>query len=155
MAQKTWVAGDVVTAADTNTYLSGEGGAWSTWTPTLSQSGTVTCTVTHAKYARYGRFIVFYTALTATGTGTGAAAVTLSLPTAAASSGHVIPGGGLLFDATANLNYPGVSYLSSTTAVALVPTTAPGNGVIGIVEFTAALANGDLIQMSGAYEAAS
>jgi hypothetical protein len=33
MPDKTWIAGDVVTAADTNTYLTHTGAGWNTWTP--------------------------------------------------------------------------------------------------------------------------
>ena len=156
MAQKTSWNGATLTEADINLYLMGEGGAWTTWTPTVTQSVSVTVTVASARFARYGRTIIFRTALTVTGSGTASNAVSMSLPATSAASGFVIPGGGLIFDTTASLNYPGLTYLSSTTAVGLVPSATNANGVLGAVGgFTAGLAAGDLIQISGVYEAAS
>ena len=84
MAQKTSWNGAALTESDINTYLSGEGGAWTTWTPTLTQSGTVTATVTSAVYGRWGRLIVGQFRLSVTGTGTGSNAVTVSLPVTSA-----------------------------------------------------------------------
>jgi len=150
-----WSSGPV-TESDINTYLSHTGGAWNTWTPIITQSGTVSVTVTHARWFRAGRFITFYTALTATSSGTGSNNVTMSLPVTAAASGFTIPGSGLIFDNSASTNYPGIPYIASTTTVALVPSADNANGVLGSVGgFTAALAVGDLIQIAGTYEAAT
>lgn len=156
MAQKTFVAGDVLTASDVNTYLAGEGGAWTTYTPTLTQSGAVTKTVTYARYARFGRLIVFIVRLDVTGTGSANNAITISLPVTASVADVTIPGGGFVRDNSATTNYPGVSYLASTTTVSLIPTASNTNGVsIGQAEMTAALANTDVVEMAGVYEAAS
>lgn len=126
-------------------------GAWTTYTPTLTQSGSVTKTVTYAAYSRVGRTITFAVDLAATGTGTGANAVTVSLPVTAASSGAVPCGSGWIYDASVTTNYKGIAYLVTTTTVALV-----GNGGnLGASEFTAALASGDAVRISGSYEAAS
>lgn len=155
MADKTFTTA-TLSSADVNTYLSHTGDAWNTWTPAVVQSGAVTVTATHARYYRAGRFIIFYTALTVSGSGTSSNNVTMSLPVTAASSGHTIPGGGLIFDSTASTNYPGIPYLASTTTVALVPSADNANGVLGAVGgFTAALAASDLIQIAGCYESAT
>jgi hypothetical protein len=155
MAQKTWVAGDVVTAADTNTYLSGEGGAWTAWTPTVTQLGAVSVTVTSAVYGRWGRMIVGHLRLSVTGTGTAANAVTVSLPVTSARASVPVGSGGV-YDVSATLNYTGNVSLSSTTAFVFEP---QGLGVsanpIGVAGFTAALAAGDIIQAFFQYEAAS
>lgn len=156
MADKTAWSSGPISEADILLYLNHTGGAWNTWTPIVTQSATVSISITHARWFRAGRFITFYTALTATSSGTGSNNVTMSLPVTAASSGHVIPGGGLIFDASAATNYPGFPYLSSTTTVALVPSASNANGVLGSVGgFTAALVSSDLIQISGTYEAAT
>jgi hypothetical protein len=156
MAQKTAWDGATLTESDINTYLMGEGGAWSTWTPTLTQSGAVTKTVTRAVYARYGRTIHFNAQLAVTGSGTSSNSVTISLPVTAASAGFITIGGGYIYDATASLNYHGLAYLLSTTTMALSPSAVGvGLGVLGTVSFTAALANGDSVNISGTYEAAS
>lgn len=157
MAQKTWVAGDVVTAADVTTYLSGEGGAWSTWTPAITQSGAVTATVNHAVYGRWGRLIVASFRLTVTGAGTSSNAVAISLPvTAARSIGSV--GTGLIFDTSASLSYTGQCDIASTTTIQYSPQgvgVSPNSlGATGS-GFTAALAVGDVLTGFLTYEAAA
>ena len=156
MAQKTSWTGAALTQTDIVTYLMGEGGAWTTWTPTLTQSGSVTVTVTRATYARYGRTIHFNAVLSVTGSGTSSNEVLMSLPVTAASSAFIIGGAGYLTDASASLNYHGLPYLKTTTTVGLSPAAAAiGFGLYGTISFTAALASGDAINISGTYEAAS
>lgn len=155
MAQKTFVAGDVLTASDVNTYLMGEGGAWTTWAPTVTQSGTVTHTATRAKYARYGRTIHFSASLAITGSGTGANDITITLPVTSAASGIVI-GVGEVYDASVNTVYHGTLYAHSTTAVKIRGTSPAGSPFyLGSLSMTAGLANTDSITISGTYEAAS
>jgi hypothetical protein len=155
LAQKTAWDAAALTESDINTYLMHEGGAWTTWTPTLTQSGSVTVTVTRATYARSGRKIEFHASLAVTGTGTGANPILMSLPVTAASSGHPINGVGYIYDATVG-NYPGIAYLNSTTTVGLISSTAgAGLGLLGQITLTAALASGDSVFISGTYQAAS
>lgn len=142
--------------SDINTYLSHTGGAWNTWAPTLTQLGAVTVTATRATYFRAGRFIEFHATLAVTGSGTGSNSVLMSLPVPAASSGHSINGSGYITDASASTNYPGFAYLNSTTTVGLSPAgSSSGFGLLGFLTFTAALASGDGVQISGTYQAAS
>jgi len=155
LAQKTAWDAAALTESDIVTYLSGEGGSWSTWTPTLTQGVAVSKTVTQASYARYGRTIHFYIAVSCSSTGTAANEVTFSLPVTAASSGYIIPGGGLIYDVSAGFNYPGLSYLKSTTLVGLLPSAVTGTALLGATDFTAALVTSDLVQMCGTYQAAS
>lgn len=155
MAQKTAWDGATLTESDINTYLMGEGGAWTSWTPTVTQSGSVTVTNTRSRYARYGRTIHFTAQLSVTGSGTGSNAITISLPVTAAASAQMV-GVGLLVDSSASLIYPSVLLASSTTALQMRDTTAVGaDGRLGFAVFTAGLASGDTIQISGTYEAAS
>lgn len=155
MAQKTSWNLATLTESDINTYLMGEGGAWSSWTPTVTQSGSVTVTVTRARFARYGRKIEFYALLSVTGSGTAANEVLMSLPVTASTSAYVINGAGYIVDASATTQYPGIAFLKTTTTVGLVPSNVTGIGLLGALGFTAGLASGDTIQISGTYEAAS
>ena len=155
MAQKTFVAGDVLTASDVNTYLMGEGGQWTSWTPTVTQSGTVTATVTYARYARYGRTIHFEAFLSITGTGTGANDITVTLPVTA-SYGDGAIGNGTVYDASTNILYHGTLTKTSTTVAKIIAISGAGSPFyLGSASFTAALANPDNISISGTYQAAS
>lgn len=153
MAQDTTWAGAVLSEADINAFLMGEGGAWTTFTPTLVQSGAVTKTVTYASYARFGRLIVGNMLLTCTGAGTAANAVTIGLPVAASSGVTQAVGAGTLFDTSATLNYVGTAQLTSTTTMAIIA-NAQAN-YLGVSSFTAALASGDTIGVSFMYQAAT
>ena len=157
MAQKTSWNAAALTESDINTYLMGEGGAWTSWTPTVTQSGSVTVTNTRSRYARYGRTIHFSLSLSVTGSGTSTNAVLVSTPVTAAASTLVI-GTGWINDTSASTYYGGVAYLASTTTIALLPSATNANGVaLGQTGagFSAGLASGDLINISGTFEAAS
>jgi len=154
MAQYTLADGDYPTAAILNTYAMGEGGAWTSWTPTVTQSVSVTVTNTRSRYARYGRTIHFSLELTVTGSGTAANAVVFSLPATAASSSGVI-GIGYIDDDSATARFAGRVALASTTTFVLQPTSTDVRGSLGSATFTAGLASGDTIKISGTYEAAS
>ena len=154
MAQKTFIS-EILTASDVNTFLMGEGGAWTSWTPTVTQTGAVTVTNTRSRFARYGRTIHFTTSLTVTGSGTAGAAITVSLPVTAAASLETI-GQGFIFDSTANSNFPGMAFSLTTTTMVLRPTSISNvSGNLGTFDFTAGLAVSDVIVVSGTYEAAS
>jgi hypothetical protein len=155
MAQKTSWTGAALTESDINLYLAGEGGAWTTWTPTLTQSGTVTATVQHAVYGRWGRLIHCAFRLAVTGTGTGSNVVRVSLPVTAARANQY-GGSGFVYDGSAVLSYTGICTTGTTTALELTP---HGQGVsasaLGVASFTAALASGDVVGGAFTYEAAS
>jgi hypothetical protein len=133
-------------------------GAWSTYTPTLTQSGTVTATITRATWARYGRTIHFQVSLNVTGNGAANNFVTVSLPVAASASGFIVPGGGYLTDAAPGpANYAGITYLATATTAGLQSTNSTALGLLGGAgtPFAAALAPGDGYSISGTYEAAA
>jgi hypothetical protein len=154
MAQKVWT-NEALVASDFNTYLTGEGGAWTSWTPTVTQSGSVTVTNTRSRYARYGRLIIATWNLAVTGSGTGSNAVIVSLPVTAAAA-SVVFGSAQVFDTSAAQNYLALPYLASTTTVSLYTTsTDAADPRLGLTSFTAALASGDQITGTAIYEAAS
>lgn len=154
MAQKTFTS-TVLTSSDVNTYLSHEGGAFTSWTPAVVQSGSVTCTVNRAVYARAGRLIQYWYSLTVTGSGTGSNAITVTTPTTMASSALII-GTGHLYDSSATTFYGFHLYGSSTTVTQLYTTSTDTSSVaLGSAVFTAGLATGDLILGFGCYESAT
>lgn len=159
---RTWVAGEYPTAAQFNANIRDNQNAafplgvdaWTTFTPTLTQSGAVTKTVTYAKYQRVGRLIVVNVLLTCTGSGSAANQVIVGLPVTAALNSTIAPIGTMMVaDQSAGLNYTGALALASTTTVyGLVH--AAGN-VLGVSGFAAALASGDTVGYQAVYEAAS
>lgn len=157
-----WVHGPIagnattfVTAADDQgDFVSVDG--WEAYTPTLVQSAAVTKTVTYAKFMRIGRTIFGQMLLTVTGTGTAANAVKAGLPVAAATADPVVFGPAYVFDSSANLLYTAVATRATSTEVQFLATVnGAATAVLGAASFTAALATGDLINVSFHYEAAS
>jgi hypothetical protein len=167
VAWRTWVAGAVVTAAQLNQDIrdnlnawfplaSGSGVAWTAYTPTLTQTGTVTKTVTKARYTQIGKTVIGEVVLAVTGSGTGNSAITVSLPVTAASANNQSCGTGFIFDSSASLNYPAMAYLSSTSVLSLMDSTFPtlvASGQSGAA-FSVALASPDSVNVSFFYEAA-
>lgn len=126
--------------------------AWPSYTPTLTQFGTVTKTVTFSKYWKYGRTVVFETYLVATGSGTASNAISVSLPFTASAAGVVV-GSFYLYDSSAGVNRTCVAALNSTTTVSGVLDGSAG--YIGASGFTDALTSGDAILLYATYEATS
>lgn len=136
----------------------GSAGAWTSWTPTVTQSGSVTCTNTRSRYSRYGRTIHFSIDLIVTGSGTGNNAITISLPVTAAAAACVTGGSGTLYDASVPATYPFVAGPSTTSAFQLIDSaTASNTPQLGLTgsSMSAALATNDIIRCSCTYEAAS
>ncbi len=123
--------------------------AWTSYTPTLTQSGAVTKTVNYAKYIQMGKTVIVHLAVTCTGAGTAANAITVGLPVAASSV--YVTGSFWYLDAGTTV-YAGTVYGdTSTTSVHLFSTNNPNPfGVAPAV--TAAV--GDVITMQITYEAA-
>lgn len=148
----------------TNSLSSYDGSAWCstgpmsgamlTYTPTLTQSGAVTKTVTASGYVRLGRMVWGYVDLACTGSGTGANPVVIGLPITAALSTGVIGGIGYINDASASTVYVGAPTLSSTTTFSMYGTGGV-SGVLGAAQFTAALVSTDVVRASFMYQAAS
>jgi hypothetical protein len=160
---KTWVAGDVLTAAQMNAELRDallaafplSVNAWTTYTPTLTQSGAVTKTVTYGKYQRVGRMITAAVLLSCTGAGTAANAILAGLPVTAATPANVAIGSGWILDASTSNLYKAVIEVNSSTTVLFRPTSTVNNDKLGEAVMTAALAAGDLITFTATYESAA
>lgn len=157
---------NMVTAqADTNCLTVYSGAAWSTigpvhgvlttYTPTLTQSGAVTKTVTYASYIRIGRMIIGNIRLDVTGSGSAANAITISTPVTASSS-TVVVGSGYFFDASVGA-YSGSCALLTTSTFGIYATVTGGLNPLGATGAASAvaLASGDILNISFSYEAAA
>jgi hypothetical protein len=149
---------------DANTIGVYSGSAWSTigpvygaplsWTPVVVQGATPSLTVTTAAYTRTGRWVQCNFLVTITSAGTAATDVTVSLPVTAAA-GTTGYGNGFLNDASPAAEYPAITKLVSTTTMKLRYSGSASAGFLGSSAFTAALANGDTVEGSLTYIAAS
>jgi hypothetical protein len=136
----------------------GAGGGWTSYTPTLTQSGAVTKTVTYAKYEKVGRMVSVNVRLDVTGTGTANNGITITVPFTAATGG-LWTGAGVIYDFSASTIYPCIATLFTTGTFALSDATAGHTvnvyqGQTGSA-FSAALAASDAISFGMTYEAAS
>lgn len=132
-------------------------GAWTTWAPTVTQTGGVSLIVTDAKQSRgAGQIIHFDAYLLVTGSGTAGTDVVISLPVATSSRysvNHTF-GQGFIYDSSASTKHRGLVTWASSTSIKLQRTDAANDGYLGTLGFTAGLAAGDLISVHGFYEPA-
>lgn len=128
---------------------------WTTYTPTLTQSGAVTKTVTYAKYVQIGKTVTATVKLDITGIGTANNTIICTLPVIGAVSNNFVIGSGGVFDSSVSTFYYGVTYVTSTTTFGiLLCNGAVGNLVGGVGGgMTAALASGDIFTATVTYEA--
>ncbi|HSE46471.1 MAG TPA: hypothetical protein VLA89_14190 [Gemmatimonadales bacterium] len=139
--------------------------AWTGYTPTVTQGGTVTSFTTNtSKYKKIDRVVIAQGRITINNAGTAAGAndVTVSLPVTALDGTLEYSTTGAIFDSSANLIYAGAVRKASTTTLKLItirtgtaPLSAAGAVFLGSIDFTAALATGDVIDFCIVYEAAS
>jgi hypothetical protein len=126
---------------------------WTDWTPTVTQSGAVTATVTMARYARVGNVVHVEAYLAITGAGTTANSITIgNLPVNVANpAAWRVVGAGSVVDVSVG-PYSGSVVATGAATLAFVISGA-GNGYLGAGP-AFALANGDIISFSATYEAA-
>ena len=136
------------------TQLLSKLGVWTSYTPTITQSGLVGNTVTYARYLKIGRLVVVQTYQSAIASGTANNKIQVALPFTAAQSSLVV-GSFYIYDASVNINYLGHAALDTTSTVTgLISGTNNYMGATGS-GFTAALASGDSILAFVIYESAS
>lgn len=130
-------------------------GAWTAYTPTLTQSGAVTKTVDRAKWVQIGKTVHVHVFLTVTGTGTANSTVTVSLPVNLLLAGITV-GAGRLYDDSAGAVYRGVVVGDGTTAIRIEGGNTTAGGGLGASghPFAAALAVNDVVDFSATYEVA-
>lgn len=152
--------GDLITEAYLDSiadYINGTVGfIGSTYTPTLTQSATVTKSLSYCGYTKIGRRIFGTCVLVATGSGTSTNNIVLGLPAAiAAANGNAIIGDGWLGDTSSGLFYPFKMLYNTSTTCLLYMHSGTTFTPLGSTGFTAALANTDVISFTFNYEATS
>jgi hypothetical protein len=131
--------------------LSGLTGGWTSYTPSLDQSGAVTKTVTYAKYIQIDKLCICNVRLDVTGTGTTNNAVTIGLPLTSAGGAGLRIGIGNFYDASTAIGYNGAIQVNTTTTVCIFPDGA--NNFIGVTP-NIALGASDQLTLSLMYEVA-
>jgi hypothetical protein len=130
-----------------------QAGPWDlTYTPTLTQTATVTKTVSAARYTRNGKTIDGVISLAVTGPGTSNGNIIMSLPVAARATTPSTIGHGWIYDTSLNGLIWGHALLTSTTTFGIKASASAafvGNGTI-----SGGLASGDSIEVMFHYEAA-
>lgn len=151
-----WSANDILTAADLNAAI-GTGivstglGAWTTYTPTLTQTATVTKTVSSAAYMKIGRGVIGQATVSVTGAGTAGAQVRLGLPMAAAH--NVVMASGYIYDSSTTTRYVVSGFQVASAVLAFVHDTSAGN-IFGTTP-AVTLASGDILDVFYMFEAVS
>lgn len=145
----TWVAGDILTAADLNAI-----GTWTTYTPVLDQNGTRTVTVNYAAYCKINDLCIVTVDLEITQAGSAGNTITVSLPVNMSGTVNTTSiGTGLFYD------------LSATDVILLTAISTGGSGsLVGFMTETGtslvnffgsnpslAVASGDIISFTVAY----
>lgn len=157
---KTWAAAEVVTATNMNIHLRDNlatiGGAWATYTPTLSGTGWAAGTSTIAgRYKLIADKLCMVQIKCTFATATfGAGNLLFSLPTAAMqeTAGLFPLGNGLVIDASPTNRYACQVQVNDSTHVQLFTCAQPGGGVTSTVPIT--FANGDSVYLHFVYELA-
>jgi hypothetical protein len=140
--------GQVLTAATMNSI----GAAWESYTPTLTQPGAITKTVTYAKFTQINKLCICNIRLDVTGTGTTSNQVIVGLPLTSATSASMSIGSASFYDASTATMYAANVRLASTTTVVLCGDWS-GQFELGR-QPAIPLGNGDQITFSVMYEIA-
>lgn len=154
-----FVSGQTLTAAELNTA-----GEWSSYTPTWTQSATITKTVDWARYTQLNKLVMGSIKMTASSAGTANNIIKVGLPVAASSNNFVM--GTCLYldesqtpDLFIRTNWVAI-YDTSTTIAFTSSTTGGGspdaslrNGQTGS-GFADTVASNDVIFIQFMYEAA-
>lgn len=158
------VEGQFAYLIDTNALSVYTGATWTTfgttsgalggWTPTVTQTGSVTVTNTYSRLQRYGRHVTGWFSVAVTGAGSGGTPVIVSVPLTAAQA-DIPVGIAQLFDTSGNLYFHVELHLESTSTFSLRNAGGAGDQRLGVAAFTSGLASGDLIKGQFNYEAAA
>ena len=136
----------MLTAATLNTI----GAAWVDYTPTLTQSATITKTITNARYCQIQKTVIVQVKLIATSAGTAGQGVIVGLPIAARTSNATLSGVFSFYDASTNIFYPCAAQLDTTTTVGGFFNSGSYFGTAPAIT----VATSDQIQISITYEVA-
>ena len=146
------LAGAKIRAADLAEAFPLDIGAWTSFTPTLTQGATVSKTVTNGAYTKIGRTVIGVVSLSITSAGTAGQILRVGLPVASASASGAV-GSAWFFDASTNTRYVLSGARATVNDVWFLHDTSAAN-LFGAVP-AVTLANGDLFDFHFSYEAAS
>lgn len=111
-----FVSGQVLTAAELNAA-----GTWQSYTPTWTQSATITKTTNWARYMEFNKIIVGSVKMTASSAGTANNKILVGLPVSASANNFII-GSIVLTDASSNSKLIfGPAFYESSTTMAFYP----------------------------------
>lgn len=135
-------------------------GALTAFDPVITQSGAVAHTVSNSTWSRVGRQVTWRFTLSCTGAGTASNLVTLSLPFNINYVGDFGPcGHGQIFDSSGPNTYLGPIVPASSNTIKIQSRyetgVAAAPAFLGLNNFTAGLASGDVISGCCTYEAAA
>lgn len=126
---------------------------WSTYTPTLIQSGAVAKTVSYASYTRIGaRTILASFELAVTGAGTSGQPIYVGLPVDCIA-GTTAVGSAVIFDASGSTHYEGMLQVAPAASSAGLITT--GYGTFAGQSPAFALASGDNVRGTLMFQSAT
>lgn len=163
----TFVAGQVLTAAELNTA-----GAWQSYTPTWTQSATITKTTDWARYTQLGKWVQGSIKMTASSAGTANNKILVGLPVTASANNFIIGSMLIYNDSEANDKYrwdSGCALYESSTTMSFSPRSDSGTLAVrttGDVRFGQnytvtttpttgfTIASNDVLWIQFAYEAA-
>jgi len=158
---RTWVVGEVVTAALLNTEIRDQFnsffGAWSTYTPTWGATGTAPAIGNgslNGRYLKFGRIVHFeVTMITGSTTTYGTGSWTISLPVTSANKSTTSLAMVRIFDNSAGANYVGAGQIGANdTAVRFFAQSGSTGNISSTVPFTWAAS--DESRLTATYEAA-
>lgn len=124
-------------------------GGWTTYTPTMTQSGTVTATASRAKYVQIGKTVFVSVGLDVTGSGTGGNAIEVTLPVNFTAARGCV--GSFYYFDTGSTIYTGTVVGEGTNKVRFY---VSGNGNPMGVNPNFAAANTDVLVFAVSYEVA-
>jgi len=136
----------------TNIKASDIGGAWSAWTPTITQSNNITYTAQYAKYGQINKFVFAECRVDLTNSGTAGNQISVTTPVSIAGAGQCI-GTAFFYDASANNTYNLTCLRLSSTALIFFYNLTGASSDFGVTP-SLALGSSDQIRISIFFEAA-
>ena len=159
-APRTWVAGEIVTAALMNAHLrdnllelGNPSAAWTTYTPSLAQNAALSTTTLTAEYSQSGKKVKGNVFALFSSAGTAASQLTANVPVGPRRNSSPFTIGAWSFrDVSTGTYYAGsVAFLGSGNAVRFIVNAQ--TDVFGITP-AITVASGDIFSFSFDYEAA-
>lgn len=125
--------------------------AWTSYTPTFTQTATITKTVAFARYMQIGKTVFFTLAMNATSAGTAGAFVRVGLPVAPLNDNQAVFCA--FTDASPAASYVMLGFTKTGTNDMIFLNDASGSAAFGNAP-AVTVASGDAIYCAGTYEAA-